>query len=153
MILTLALSAALLTPVADPPASKELFAKEAWYKDQKGKETAFTGVLQEAPRSKDAAGRVNTYRLEMGDKKYREVYTGGKDAALKPYLGYTVKFTGKAVDMDVEGGETRRDLAGVRRAGPLAPQGQPEEGIGPVGRARVRPCRLSKSPSGGRGGP
>jgi hypothetical protein len=103
MILTLALTASLLTPAADPPATKELFAKEAWYKDQTGKEAMFTGVLQEAPRSKDAGGRTNTYRLEMGDKKYREVYTGGKDAVLKPYLGYTVRFTGKAVDMEVEG--------------------------------------------------
>jgi hypothetical protein len=127
MILTLALSAALLTPAADPPASKELFAKEAWYTDQKGKETAFTGVLQEAPRSKDAGGRVNTYRLEMGDKKYREVYTGGKDAALKPYLGYTVKFTGKAVDMEVEGAKHAEIWPAFVELVPLPPKANPKK--------------------------
>src|SRR3954471_13019386 len=99
MIFTLALSASLLTPAADPPASKELFAKEAWYKDQAGKEQTFVGVLQYAPRAKDAVGtgRFNAYRLEMGDKKYREVYVAGNEAILKPYVGYQVKFTGKAV--------------------------------------------------------
>src|SRR3954470_8946482 len=103
MIVTLALSAALLTPAADPPASKELFAKEAWYKEQNGKEQGFVGVLQYTPRKDAGTGRFNAYRLEMGDKKYREVHVAGNDKVLKDYVGYTVKLTGKAVDTDVEG--------------------------------------------------
>jgi hypothetical protein len=105
MLFSLAVSAALLTPAADPPASKELFGKEAWYKDQNGKEQTFVGVLQLTPQAKGGTGtgRNNAYRLELGDKKYRDVYTSGNDAVLKPYVGYTVKFTGKAVDADVEG--------------------------------------------------
>ena len=105
MILTLALSVSLLTPAADPPASKELFAKEGWYKEQKGKEGTFIGVLQHTPRGKDVVGfgRYNAYRLEMGDKKYREVYVAGNEVVLKPYVNYTVKLTGKAVDTEVEG--------------------------------------------------
>lgn len=126
MILTLALSASLLTPAADPPASKELFAKEAWYKDEKGKEGTFTGVLQEAPRAK-GTGRANTYRLEMGDKKYREIYTGGKDAVLKPYVGYTVKFTGKAVDTEVEGTEHAEIWPAFIELVPLPPKADPKK--------------------------
>jgi hypothetical protein len=129
MILTLALSASLLTPAADPPASKELFAKEAWYKDEKGKEGTFTGVLQEAPRGKDTVGpgRANAYRLEMGDKKYREVYTGGKDAVLKPYVGYTVRFTGKAVDMEVEGTRRAEIWPAFIELVPLPPKADPKK--------------------------
>jgi hypothetical protein len=105
MILTLGISASILTPAADPPASKELFAKEAWYKDQKAKEQTFAGVLQYTPRAKEVVGtgRFNAYRLEMGNKKYREVYVAGNEAALKPYVNYMVKITGNAVDTEVEG--------------------------------------------------
>src|SRR3954469_17978209 len=127
MIFTLALSASLLTPAADPLASKELFAKEAWYKDQKGKEATFTGVLQEAPRAKDGGGRVNAYRLEMGDKKYRVLYTGGNDAALKPYVGYTVKFTGKAVDTEVEGTKHAEIWPAFIELVPLPPKADPKK--------------------------
>ena len=93
MIYAVAVSAALLTPAADPPASKDLFAKEAWYKDDKGKEQTFTGVLQYTPREKDAVGtgRYNAFRLEMGDKKYREVHVAGNEAILKPYVNYMIK--------------------------------------------------------------
>lgn len=129
MIITLALSAALLTPAADPPASKELFAKEAWYKDQKGKEQTFIGVLQYTPRPKDAVGfgRYNAYRLEMGDKKYREVYVGANEAILKPYVGYQVKFTGKAVDMEVEGKTHAEIWPGFIEVVPLPPKADPKK--------------------------
>lgn len=129
MILTLAMSASLLTPAADPPASKELFAKEAWYKGEKSKEGTFVGVLQYAPREKDAAGtgRFNAYRLEMGNKKYREVYVAGNEAVLKPYVGYTVKFTGKAVDTDVEGTKHAEIWPGYIELVPLPPKIDPKK--------------------------
>ena len=129
MIVTLALSAALLTPAADPPASKELFAKETWYKDQKGKEQTFIGVLQYTPRAKDAVGfgRYNAYRLEMGDKKYRDVYVGDNQAILKPYVGYQVKFTGKAVDMEVEGKTHAEIWPGFIEVVPLPPKADPKK--------------------------
>jgi hypothetical protein len=90
-------------PKNDPPAKKELFAKEEWYKKQEGKEQEFVGVLE---KSKDAGrigfGRMNPYRLVMkGDT--REVYIGGKPQILAEYVGKTIKLTGKAVDIGVEG--------------------------------------------------
>ncbi|HYT93589.1 MAG TPA: hypothetical protein VEL76_33025, partial [Gemmataceae bacterium] len=50
-----------------PPAKKELFANEGWYKSQKGEEQAFVGVLQKIDRGKGVAGfgRFNPYRLVM----------------------------------------------------------------------------------------
>lgn len=129
MIYTVAVSAALLTPAADPPASKELFAKEAWYKDDKGKEQTFTGVLQYTPREKDAAGtgRYNAYRLEMGDKKYREVYVAGNEAILKPYVNYMVKLTGKAVRTEVEGTTHAEIWPGFVDFVPLPPKSDPKK--------------------------
>ena len=129
MIFTLAVAASLLTPAADPPASKELFAKEAWYKDQKGKEQAFAGVLQYTPKAKDAVGfgRYNAYRLEMGDKKYREVYVGGNEAILKPYVNYMVKITGKAVDMEVEGTKHAEIWPAFIELVPLPPKADPKK--------------------------
>src|SRR5262245_5796041 len=87
----------------DPPAKKELFAAEEWYKNQEGKEQEFVGVLE---KSKDAGkigfGRNNPYRLVMkGD--VREVYIGGKPQILADYVGITIKLTGKAVEIGVEG--------------------------------------------------
>jgi hypothetical protein len=112
----------------DPPAKKELFAKEDWYKDQKGKEATFEGVLQ---KKKGGGGigvvqRFNPYQLVTTVtvnvvveenvngviiKKFvpetrmtaRDIYVGGKTAILDAYIGKTVKFTGKAVNMEVEG--------------------------------------------------
>jgi hypothetical protein len=124
----------------NPPAKKELFAKEDWYKDQKGKEETFNGTLQ---KKKDAGGigvvqRFNPYQLvatitvnapvtetvEVAEnvngvivKKTvvvtrlvpetrmtaRDVYVGGKNEILDGYIGKTVKITGKAVMMELEG--------------------------------------------------
>ena len=132
MIFTLAVTATLLTPAADPPASKELFAKESWYKEQKGKEETFIGVLQHSPRAKDAVGfaRYNAFRLEMGDKKYRDVYVASNEAALKPYVGYTVRFTGKAVDMEVEGKKQAEIWPAFVELVPLPPKADPKKDPG-----------------------
>lgn len=91
------------TKKEEPAAKKELFANEQWYKEQEGKERDFVGVLE---KSKDAGkigfGRNNPYRLKMkGDE--REVYIGGKPQILAEYVGKTLKITGKAVDIGVEG--------------------------------------------------
>src|SRR5262249_16107316 len=129
MILTLAVSASLLTPSADPPASKELFAKEAWYKDEKTKEQTFAGVLQYTPRAKDTVGTgpFKGYRLEIGDKKYREVNGAGNESALKPYVNYMVKFTGKAVDTEVEGTKHLEIWPGFIELVPLPPKADPKK--------------------------
>src|SRR5947209_8501054 len=110
MMFTVVLSASLLTPAADPPASTQLFAKEAWYKDQKGKEEGFVGVLKYTPRPDNFTGnRYNAYRLGLGDKKLREVYVAANEKILKEYVGYTVKLTGKAVDTD-DGGTKHAEI-------------------------------------------
>src|SRR5262245_15965360 len=82
--LTLALSLfqADAPPVAqgkEPPAKLELFAKEDWYKSEKGKEQEFVGTLQKVDRKKGVVGfgRFNPYYLVMeaeGKKSTREVY-------------------------------------------------------------------------------
>jgi hypothetical protein len=124
MIFTLAVSTSLLTPAADPPALKELFAKEAWYKDEKTNEQTFTGLLQYSLRAKDAVGtgRFNEYRLEMGDKKYRVVYVAGNETVLKPYVNYMVKFTGKTADTDVERSKHAETWPGFIELAPLPPK-------------------------------
>lgn len=89
-----------------PPAKKELFAKEEWYQNEKGKEEDFTGILKYTPPPKGVVGfgRTNPFRLEfIGKNGFREVYVGGKDEVLKDYAGKKVRLTGKAVDMEVEG--------------------------------------------------
>ncbi|MCI0463562.1 MAG: protease complex subunit PrcB family protein [Gemmataceae bacterium] len=90
------------------PLKKELFASEGWYKNQKGEEQTFVGVLRRLDRGKDVVGigRFNPYRLEMdgkGKKDVREVYVGGKMELLAPYVGKRVKLIGKAVEMEVVG--------------------------------------------------
>jgi hypothetical protein len=112
----------------DPPAKLDLFEKEDWYKNQKGEALEFIGVLGKVEMKKGTVGfgRFNPYRLEfevtvkvlvkeiVGDKavvrevpekrkEIREVYVGGKQDILDPYVGKTVKLVGKAVDMEVDG--------------------------------------------------
>jgi hypothetical protein len=129
MFVTVAVAASLFTPAADPPASKELFGKEAWYKDQSGKEQTFVGVLQLTPEAKGetGSGRRNAYRLEMGDKKYREIFTSGNDTVLKPYVGYTVKFTGKAVESDAGGAKVAEIWPSFIELVPAPPKADPKK--------------------------
>jgi hypothetical protein len=133
MLATLLLTALSAIPGAqgdvkkDPLPKLELFAKEDWYKNQQGKEVDVTGVLKKVESPKQAGfGRFNPYQLtittietvpvqvKVGDKivtEYRqqlkvverEVYVGGKNGVLDPYVGKTVKLTGKPVLMKVEG--------------------------------------------------
>jgi len=112
----------------DPSAKKELFAKEDWYKDQKGDEETFVGEMQ---RKKGGGGigivqRFNPYQLltrmtvetiveenvnGVITKKIvpktrmmaRDIYVGGKTDILDGYVGKKVKITGKAVTMELEG--------------------------------------------------
>lgn len=107
-LFTTILCATLFAPaLADPaPAKKELFAKEDWYRSEKGKEQDFVGILKYSPRAKGVVGfgRFNPYQLLLTPAKdMREVYVGGKEDILKEYAGKKVKITGKPVDMEVEG--------------------------------------------------
>ena len=96
----------------DPPAKREVLARDGIYKDQPGKEQEFVGVLE---RVKDPGGfgfqRFNPYRLKMtgpGKKEEtREVHVGPHKEALAPYVGKRVKLVGKAIDMEVEGKKHR----------------------------------------------
>lgn len=50
----------------DPgPVKRELFANEQWYKDQKGQEMEFVGVLSLQAGNGPGIGRFNSYRLMM----------------------------------------------------------------------------------------
>lgn len=107
MIAMMMMSVVLGAPDDAAPARRDLFGNEAWYKAQAGRVQAFEGTLRHAPRAPGVVGfgRFNAYKLEMpaGKPNVREVYVGGKDDLLKPYIGKKVKITGKAVDMEVEG--------------------------------------------------
>jgi hypothetical protein len=113
----------------EPPAKKELFAKENWYKDQKGDEVTIAGVLQKlkGDGGVGAVQRFNPYYLTYTErqtvtvsvpvgggkfvpetriveaKKERDIYVGGKNDILDGYVGKKVQFTGKVVDMELEG--------------------------------------------------
>src|SRR5262249_33217541 len=114
-IMTTALLLALFVGAAEdpkpadkePPAKLGRVAKEDFYKTQGGKEEDFVGVVQKVKGGGGVGfGRFNPYRLEMkkdGKTTVREIYVGGKKDVLDPYVGKTVKVTGKAVDMEVEG--------------------------------------------------
>lgn len=105
LILLVALTA---DPTAKPPAMKELFANQPWYKEQTGKEESFTGTLRyhPLPAGVDGLGRHNDFSLEIlagGKKTTYEVYSGGKAELFKPYAGKKITLTGKRVDIEVIG--------------------------------------------------
>src|SRR4051794_29878267 len=99
---------ALQAPAAQVPQKLELFAKEEWYKNQKGDEQEFVGVLSRLQRPKGTVGvgRYNEYRLTIdagGKRDVREVYVGAKPDLLAPYVGKRVSLVGKAVEIEVVG--------------------------------------------------
>jgi hypothetical protein len=151
-----------------PPAQRELFSREDWYRGQEGKEQDFVGTLQMVQRKKGVVGfgRFNPYYLVMesdkGQRQVREVYVGGQLDILQPYVGRRVRITGKPVDMEVEGRNHREiwpariALAEVKDA----PPGRPAEGgvrADPEGKqlkviARARWPFVQANPDGDRKG-
>ncbi len=103
LLLALALHGAVADKAA-PPDKLELFAREDWYRDARGKEQDFVGKLEKVKVGGIGFGRMNPYRLVM-KKETREVYVGSKPQLLAPYVGKTIKLIGKPVDMEVEGKE------------------------------------------------
>lgn len=109
MLTALLVAATFGADAEAPPAKRDLFAKEGWYKEQAGKEMDFVGTLEKVPPPVGVGfGRNNPYRLVMdvkGKKVVRSVYVGGKPEPLAPYAGKKVKLIGKAVDFELEGSE------------------------------------------------
>jgi hypothetical protein len=130
--LLLALLPAFPPEAKEPPAKKELFAKEEWYRTQAGKEESFIGVLQKLERKGGLVGfgRFNPYRLVMdegkGKKTVREVYVGGKMELLAPYVGKRLRLIGKAVDMEVEG-QNHHEIWPARLEVQAEPKADPSE--------------------------
>jgi len=129
LTLTLSLPVVAAEEKKEPPAKMELFAGEDWYKKQEGKETEFVGVLKKIDRGgRIGFGRMNPYRLEMkGDS--REVYVGGKRDILNAYVGKTIKLTGKAVDIGVEGKKYREIWPARVEIVPEKKQGRLSQGL------------------------
>jgi hypothetical protein len=133
-ILLLVLFAAVVQAAPDnkeenPPKKKDLFAKEAWYTDQPGKEETFEGVLT---KRKGDGGigigqRFNPYQLAtvtestvvvpirrgrnllvlekrtVKKESTRDIHVAGKAAILDDFVDKKVKLIGKTVDMTLEG--------------------------------------------------
>jgi hypothetical protein len=121
---------------ADPPAKKELFAAQPWYKEQAGKEQTFTGqlVYKPLPAGTGVLGRYNAFTLEAASgrkKTFFEVYSGGKDDLLKPYANKTITLTGKRVDIEAIGTKHREIwparllVVAAKPAEPPAPAAKP----------------------------
>jgi hypothetical protein len=114
----LVLPAATNTPPAHPAVAaaewQKLFAEEAWYKNQRGSETNFSGTL-EAVQPPMASTLMRTSLYKLGG---RSIYTGPRRVpALDALTGKQVVIRGKAVDMALEG-QTVREIwpAAVRAA-------------------------------------
>ncbi len=106
VLLALACAAPVEAKKGSPPPKVELFARESWYRDRKGAEQAFVGLLRYHPRPKGVAtvGRHNDFSLlMMGKDGAREVYAGGKPELLRPFVGRQVKIIGKPVELEVVG--------------------------------------------------
>jgi len=83
----------------------KLHADERWYKNQRGKEREFTGVLKVKPKPKPGEIMASTLQREcyyfVGEWR---VYTGAKRVAVLEQLGgKNVVIRGKAVEMNLEG--------------------------------------------------
>lgn len=105
MMSTFAVAVSMLLVTQAGGETVEIFAKEDFYKQTKGAEQEFVGVLKKTPQKAGVIGfgRVNPFRLEMAGNMVREVYVGAQGKKFDPYVGKKVKLVGKPVDMEVEG--------------------------------------------------
>jgi hypothetical protein len=91
-------------PTSGPAAGAawiKLFADEAWYKQQEGKEQVFGGKLEAVPQSGDAGILMRTSYYKLGS---RTIYTGARKVkALDNLVGKKVDIRGKEVLMNLEG--------------------------------------------------
>ena len=91
-------------PGAKVQAGEEtkLFADENWYKQQKGEEQEFTGVLKAIPQNPNEMTTLQRTSLySLGD---RTIYTGAKKVdALDKLVGKKVIIRGKPYDINLEG--------------------------------------------------
>jgi hypothetical protein len=112
-----------------PPAApakngnwSDLFAGEAWYKQQKGEEQTFTGTL-EGVKPAGATTLMRNAQYRLGN---RTLYTGAKRVpALDALVGRAVEIKGKAVDMELEGQSVREIWPAAVRPGGAAPAAPP----------------------------
>ena len=91
-----------------------LFAKERWYKNQKGKEVVFRGKLESVPNAGAPSTLQRTTYYRLGK---RTIYTGAKRVpALDRLVGQQVEIRGKAVDFKLEGQSVREIWPAAVRA-------------------------------------
>jgi hypothetical protein len=100
---------AIVPILTAPPDGLTLNAPEKWYRDAKGAETLFEGVVQRTP----STGRIgpptrfNAFRLTWTDgagrSVSRELYAPVKAHLFADYLDQRIRLMGKAVDTDVDG--------------------------------------------------
>src|SRR5262249_22922181 len=108
MLTNFALAAGLVlaVPLPDNPRRVELFAAEAWYRNEDAREQEFVGLLTRFARPATGSNRYNPYRLLLdGKKEIREVHVADKVEILAAYVGRRVRIVGKVVDAE---GELRR---------------------------------------------
>jgi hypothetical protein len=113
----MSLAILLLCLGADPASSGvlPLLDGETWYREAKGEEARFEGVLErnEGSGRLGPATHFNAYRLTWvdaaGKSGGREVNVPGKAHLLAEYLGQRVRLVGKAIDTEADG-KTHREL-------------------------------------------
>ena len=107
-MITFMVTLSLLVAAQDGAASVEIFASKRFYKESKGPEIEFVGVLKKPPLLDGGIGfgRVNPFRLET-DSEVLEVYAGPQGKLFDPFVGKEIRLVGKAVDMEVEGRQHR----------------------------------------------
>lgn len=118
-------------PGAVSPGVRPLFGAEAWYKDAKGEEKVYEGVLEinSGEGRIGLAARLNSFRLtslEDGKPVIRQIYTAGKDHLLSQFFNHHVKLTAKLVETEVEGSKVfelwpaQIDVVSLAAAGVIA---------------------------------
>jgi hypothetical protein len=107
----MSLAILLLCFAADPVPSGvlPLLDGETWYREAKGEEARFEGVLERNAGSGrlGSTTRFNAYRLTWidaaGKAGGRDVYVPSKAHLLAEYLGQRVRLVAKAIDTEVDG--------------------------------------------------
>jgi hypothetical protein len=100
---------AILPILSSAPDGLTLNATETWYRDAKGAETVFEGIVQRTA----STGRIgpptrfNSFQLTWTDSAgrsvSRELYVPGKSHRIADFLDRRIRLVGKAMDTEADG--------------------------------------------------
>ncbi len=114
LVFMLTLLGSFLACAPNPEGAVNIHAKQNWYLERPEPEQSFQGELERFIPLNGPNSRLDLKFALVGDQKLL-VYSAGVEAQLEPFVGQTVRITGKRVDLQNQGFDVELWIAEIER--------------------------------------